>query len=186
MAGRERKGEQTTPEAARASGCSDSRRELPGARARRQGGATGGATGAGEFTPAQPPSSLLSQLLSSTPQVSDRVQAGVQNHAYLTSDTAHRVAHVAQRLNESDACSGKFISTLKEVVPACGELMHATGPRAVQLCAHIQKQIKGAAYDAVAVDATRASIAQDALKQADKIRQNAALMGQKDWILKNV
>ena len=46
--------------------------------------------------------------------------------------------------------------------------------------------IKGAAYDAVAVDATRASIAQDALKQADKIRQNAALMGQKDWILKNV
>ena len=110
----------------------------------------------------------------------------MQNHAYLTSDTAHRVAAVAQRLNESDACSGKFVSTLKEVVPACGELMHATGPRAVQLCAHIQKQIKGAAYDAVAVDATRASIAQDALKQADRIRQNAALMGQPDWILKNV
>ena len=35
-------------------------------------------------------------------------------------------------------------------------------------------------------EATRASIAQDALKQADRIRQNAALMGQKDWILKNV
>ena len=64
--------------------------------------------------------------------------------------------------------------------------MHATGPRAVQLCAHIQQQIKGAAYDAVAVDATRASIAQDALKQADRIRQSAALMGQPDWILKNV
>ena len=117
--------------------------------------------------------------------MSDRIQAGIQNHAYLTSDTAHRVASVAQRLNESDQCSGKFISTLKEVMPACGELTHATGPRAVQLCAHIQQQIKGAsAYDAVAVDATRASIAQEALKQADRIRLNAALMGRPDWIPK--
>ena len=66
------------------------------------------------------------------------------------------------------------------------EWLPLLSPRAVQLCAHIQQQIKGAAYDAVAVDATRASIAQDALKQADRIRQNAALMGQPDWILNNV
>ena len=61
----------------------------------------------------------------------------IQNHAYLTSDTAHRVAFVAQRLNESDQC-----------------------------------------------DARARRIAQEALKQADRIRLNAALMGRPDWIPK--
>jgi len=110
------------------------------------------------------------------------MQREVANHAYLTSDVAHRAANVVGMLEASDTCSHKFAATLQQVLPDCHALRAARGPAADLLYQSIKANLKGAAVEALRSDADRAKMAREMSEQASRIRSSAAVMGGPEWL----
>ena len=106
--------------------------------------------------------------------------SSLANHAYLTSDVASRLDHLAVQLQSSSTCS-KVLEKMPAVFGLCGALREAKGIKARDIYHEVKDSLQELGRLLLAGKVEQVEVANEAKEKARHVAAAASVMGQPSW-----
>ena len=106
--------------------------------------------------------------------------SSLANHAYLTSDVANRLDHLAARL-QSSSTSSRVLEKMPAIYALCGTLKEAKGLKAINIYHEVKDALEDMGRLLLAGKAEQVQLAKEAAERAGHVAAAATVMGQPSW-----
>ena len=106
--------------------------------------------------------------------------SSLANHAYLTSDVASRLDHLAVQL-QSSSTSSRVLEKMPAIYALCGTLKEAKGLKANNIYREVKDALEDMGRLLFAGKSEQVQLAKEAAERAAHVSAAATVMGQPSW-----